>query len=158
MGRIYSASFSGSAQTAQVDFFELQNPADTVLAIHEIVITQTTEVQDAEEEMLLVNLNRNSGATTSGSGGSTATPRPHHTGDAASGVTVETNNTTKISGGTQVTIRAESFNVRVGYYYHPAPEDRIYISPDEEFTVELATTPADSVTFNGLIVFEELGG
>lgn len=156
MGRIYTAQFNGVSVTAQQDFFEVVAPADAVVIIREIEISQSSDVGDAAEEGLSILLK--AGATVSGSGGSTPTAVPNELGDAAFGGTVEANNTTKANTGTIVTKRASVWNNRIPWLYHPEERDRIVISPSARFTVELATTPADALTCNGTITFEEIGG
>lgn len=157
LGMMYSAVFSGVAVTAQQDFFELLAPADAVVVIHHIQLSQSSDVGDAAEEGLSILLKRAIGST-SGTGGSTPTPSKMQTGFAAAGSVVEANNTTKLSAGTTTTLFADVWNVRAPWVWLPTPECRIVLSPSERFTVELGTTPADSLTCNGTIVFEELGG
>lgn len=156
MGRLYTAQFNGVAATAQQDLFEINCPADAIVVIHEIGVFQTTEVGDAQEEGLSLLLK--SGATTSGSGGTTPTAVPRELGDAAFGGTVEVNNTTKATGGTIVTHMAWAWNVRMPFQHVFTPETRPILSPSRRGTLELATTPADSITLSGYIVFEEVGG
>ena len=156
MGRMYTAQFNEVAVTAQQDFFELNAPADAVVVIHEVHLSQNTEVADAAEEQLLVLFKE--GATTSGSGGTTPTAVPRSKGDPAFGGTVEANNTTKATAGTIVTHEPHNWNIRAPFDRIFTPETRIELSPSGRFTVELAKTPADSVTISGFIVFEEVGG
>lgn len=156
MGRIYTVQFNGVAATAQQDFFEVVAPADSVVLVHEIGLSQSTEVGDAQEEGLSVLLK--SGSTTSGSGGSAATPVPKELGDAAFGGTAEVNNTTKAADGTIVTHYAWNWNVRAPFVQIFTPETRPVLSPSRRGTVELATTPADSITVSGYMVIEEIGG
>ena len=156
MGRMYTAVFAAVSVTAQQDFFEVNAPADSVVVLHEINITQTSDVGDAAEEMLSLAIK--SGATTSGTGGTTPTAVPMSLGDAAFGGSVEVNNTTKALGGTIVTHYRESFNIRSGFKYLPTPETRKPLSPSARLTVELVTTPADALTMDGTITFEEVGG
>lgn len=156
MGLKYIAQFNAVAATAQQDFFEIAGPADAVVLIHWIRISQTTEAGDAAEEQLSILFKR--GATTTGSGGSTPTPSPVEFGFPAAGSTVKANNTTKATAGTIVTMLADSWNVRSPYEWLPTPEFQLVLSPSQRFTVELATTPADSITLNGFICFEEIGG
>ena len=156
MGRIYTVQFSGVAVTAQQDLFELVAPADAVVAIHDIHLSQLTEVGDAAEEELLLLLK--SGQTTSGSGGTAPTAVPKELGDAAFGGTVEVNNTTKASLGTIVTHYPWHWNVRVPFDKIFTPETRPILSPSRRATLELATTPADSITMAGSMTFEEIGG
>ncbi len=157
-GQVYSAPFDEVAVTAVQDLYELLLPSDVVVVLHRLLVTQSSDAGDAEDEQLHVTIRRVTGSPTSGSGGSTVTPVAHQAGSAAAGSTVEINNTTQLSGGTNTVIHAESFNIRAGLDYHPVPEDRISFSPSTRLLVELETAPADSVTMSGVLVFEEIGG
>lgn len=154
MGRMYTAQFSGVVVSAQQDFFEINAAATKIVILHAIYLTQSTEVGDAAEEMLQVLIKR--GATTSGSGGSAPTAVAMDPQDPAFAGTVEANNTTKATAGTIVTLHSECFNERAGWVYLPTPEMRLFIPPSGRLTVELATTPADALTMNGTIYFEEM--
>lgn len=154
MGRMYTASVGAVAVTAAQDFFELVAPSDAVVVIHSIYIGQYTDAGDSEAEMLPVQINRN---TASGSGGSALTARPHEVGDAAFGGTVEANNTTQ-AGGTETVLVQEAFNIQAGWFYKPTPEERIVLSPSGQIVVELPVAPTDSITMQGSITFEEIGG
>ncbi len=157
MGRMYTAVFESVAVSALQDFFEITGAADSITILHSCVITQETEVADAAEEMLTVVIQQ--GATTSGSGGSGPTANPILLGDAAFGGAIEVNNTTEASAGTIVNMYRESFNVRVGWFYRPTPEERLVISPSARMTITLiSTTPADEITMSGTIIIEEIGG
>ena len=104
-------------------------------------------------------LRHDSDATT-GSGGAAGLENPLDPGTAASGVVSETNNTTKVTGGTTTAIRliAESFNVRAGHISIYPPLERPIWSNGQFLTIELIKTPADSLTMSGYIVYEEIGG
>jgi hypothetical protein len=156
MGRIYTVQFNGVGVTVQQDLFEIVAPADAVVIFHELHLSQLTDVKDAEEEMLLLLLK--SGQTTSGSGGTTPTPVPKELGDAAFGGTTEVNNTTKASVGTIVTHYPYHWNIRIPFEKIWTPETRPVLSPSRRGTVELGTTPADSITMAGSLTFEEIGG
>ncbi len=153
MGRMYTASFEEVAVTAAQDLFQILAPADSVVILHAVYVSQSSDAGDSESEQLNVLIHRGS---TNGSGGSTPTPTPLHLGDAAAGTVVEVNNTTPGTEGTF--IHAESFNVMAGMQYIPTPEMRPVISPSDLFHIELQSTPADSLTMSGTIYFEELGG
>lgn len=160
MGRIYSAIFNAVAVTAQQDFFEIAGPADAVTVVHAIELEQSTEVGDAQEEGLSILMKRGVGTVTSGSGGTTPTPQPREDGDPNYGGTTEVNNTTKmvVGSGSIDTLAAWVWNVRLPFLKLFTPEMRPVISPSNRLTIELATTPADSITINGTIWFEEVGG
>lgn len=155
-GRIYTASFDGVAVTALQDLFELVAPADAVVEILELHLSQETEIADAQEEMLTILMK--SGQTTSGSGGTAPTAVPLSLGDAAFGGTVEANNTTKASVGTIVTHKVWNWNVRVPLDVIWTPETTKILSPSARLTIELDTVPGDSITMGGEITFKEIGG
>lgn len=160
MGRRYTVLFSAVAVTVQQDFFEIVAPADAVVTIHDIDLSQTTELGDAAEEQLGLVLKRGVGAVTSGSGGTTPTPQPVEDGDPAFGGTTEANNTTKmvVGSGTLETLESWSWNIRIPFQKVFTPETRPIISPSNRATLELTNTPNDSITISGSITFEETGG
>jgi hypothetical protein len=160
-GRLYTAVFKAIAVTALQDLFEIKSPSDAVTVIHSWTLTQTTEVGDAQEEMLLLTTNRGVGAVTSGSGGASVTPQPIADGDPAYGGAVERNNTTQVavgSGSLETDLEVYGWNIRVPFVKVYTPEERPVISPGNTWTLELETAPADSVTISGTITFEEIGG
>lgn len=157
MPRIYTVSFTGVAVTAQQDLFELAASASRMLLVHAVELSQSTEVGDAAEEALSVLFKRGVGST-SGSGGTAPTPQPLQTNQGASGFTAEVNNTTKMTVGTITTIVASNWNIRstpMAWIF--TPELRPMVGISERFTVELGTTPADSITMSGTMWVEELG-
>lgn len=153
MSRIYTAQFNGVAVTAQQDLFELVAGANTPIVIHEIYLSQSTEVGDAQEEGLSILLKQ--GSTTTGSGGSAPTKVPRDLDDSASAATVAANNTTKATSGTTVTHAAWAWNVRVPLQILFTPEMRPYVKGARRCTIELGTTPADSITMNGYVTWSE---
>lgn len=155
MSRLYTVQFTGVAVTAQQDFFELTAGAAMGFRIWSFYLSQSTEVGDAQEEGLSILLK--SGATVSGSGGSTPAIVPVDFGDAAAGLAAEANNTSRANTGTIVTHHAWNWNVRVPFQYIFLPEERPVMRVSRRCTLELATTPADSITMSGFILVEELG-
>lgn len=155
MSRIYTVQFNAVAVTAQQDFFEITAAAGKNCRILAVMLGQTSDVGDAAEEMLSILFK--SGATTSGSGGTAPTPVTSNVTDAAAGFSAEVNNTTKASAGTIVTHHSDVFNVRSPYIWLPPERMQIELTGSRRFTVELATTPADSLTCNGTIYVEEFG-
>ena len=159
MGRMYTAVFGGDtpiAVSAIQDLFEVVAPADAIVVIHAIHLHQTSDLADAQEEVL--DLEFTFGYTTSGSSGASTTARPHEKGDAAFGGTVEVNNTTQALNGSGVIRRVDGWNIRVGYDYIPTPETRFVISPSARFVLELPNAPNDALSMSGSITFEEIGG
>lgn len=156
MGRVYTATFEGVAVTAAQDFFEIAPADDKPVVLHAVYLSQSSDVGDAAEEILRVIIGR--GHATTGSGGTTPTPTPINMSDTAAGAVVEMNNTTIASAGTLLTLHSDTFNIRTGMVYIPAPEDRIYCSQAVGvlLVVRLMAAPADSLTMNGTCIFEEL--
>lgn len=153
-GRIYTVQFSAVAVTAAQDLFEINCASTKVTLIHEVHISQTSDVGDAAEEILLIKMI--SGYTTSGSGGSAPTAIPVSLGDAAFAGTVEVNNTTQANTGTAVTHCVWGWNVRIPLDVIFTPESRKVMAPSSRLVVTIPA-PADSLTMNGYMVIEELG-
>jgi len=155
---MYTAVFKSVAVTAAQDFFEVLAATGKPILIHGFAIAQSTEVGDAAEEGLVLTCNRGVGSVTSGSGGASVTPQPRDDDDVASGATVERNNTTIMAAGSGSLeeLEAHVWNVRVPYVFWYTPETRPRISPGNRWTLELETTPADSITMSGTLYFEEV--
>lgn len=161
MGRMYSAIFKSTAVTAAQDLFEVKAATDSVVVIHGWTVSQTTEVADAQEEMLLLTTNRGIGTVTSGSGGASVTAQPISDGDSAFGGAVERNNTTILAVGTgtlETDLEVYAWNIRVPYQMIYPPELRPVVSPGNYWTLEMESTPGDSITMSGTVIFEEIGG
>jgi len=153
---MYSAQFSGVSVSVAQDFFEVTAPATAVVVIHEIHVTQ----DDSEtSQQLPAAIKRIPATVTSGSGGSSPTPRKlGGVLDAAASATIEVNNTTRASSsGTIEIIRRISENILNGWHWVFTPETRIYIPPSGVVIVGLETAPSAALTMSGEIIFEEIG-
>lgn len=155
-GSTFVVSFAAVTVTAVQDVFEIVAPSTSKLAIREVVLGQYSDVGDAAAEIISVAMLR--GYTTSGSGGSSATPvnLAGHTGAKTSAATAEINNTTIAADGTGVRLRSEAWNVQMPYRFYPAPCEQIIVNPSERFVVRISA-PADALSMNGTLVFEEIG-
>ena len=158
VGRLYSVSFAATAETAAFDAFELTPADDKPIRIHSVYISQNTDFGDAQDELITVTFNRGGTGMTSGSGGSAPTAIPlTSSAETAAGCTAEVLNTTQASFTSGVVVHRDAFNVRAGYQYRPTPEERIGVSQaNGGFTVSIQA-PADSISFIGTLIFEELG-
>lgn len=146
ISRKYVSSINiGTAFTAQIDIFEIIAAAAKPCILLGFTLGQPTEVGDAQEEQLTLVLKRVTGAPTSGSGGGTGTFNSCNPNDTAAGVTMETGNTTKLTGGTSAEMGRFTWNVRQELPYIPLPEERILFDASTRMVLELATTPADSI-------------
>ena len=156
LGRMYVARMVGISVSAAQDLFEINPPADASVRIRALYGGQYSDAGDAESELLAWNIIR--GNTTSGSGGGTDTPAPLETGGAAFGGTVERNNTTVATGGAGITLHNDVFNVATGIVFIPPPELILVASPSQLIVVRLPNAPADAITMNMCLYFEEIGG
>jgi len=154
-GRVYSVIISAAAATANVDLFEVNVAATKMVEILELHVSQQTEIADAGEEALQIVIK--TGMTSSGSGGTAPTAIPRFIGDAAYAGTVEVMNTTKSSGGTIVTHESHGWNIRLPFVRIWTPDSTLWIPPSGRFAVEQLVTPADSITYNGTLIFREYG-
>ncbi len=153
VGRMYVVSAAVAGVTAAIDLIRISAPADAVVVVHKVVITQETEFGDAASEQMDIQFHRGS---TDGSGGATPTARPLEVGDAAFGGTVATGNTSQSTEGTF--LHHEAANVMAGFVWAATPEERIVLSPSGRLIVELPTAPDDSIDFRVFAAFEEIGG
>lgn len=145
--RAYSAPINISAAfTAQIDIFEILAASGKPCVLLGFEFGQTSEVGDAQEEWLTLVLKRVTGAPTSGSGGGTSTFVPMTPNDTAAGVTMETGNTSKLTGGTSTELKRIPWNVRQSALYVPVPEARFVFDAGTRLVLELVTTPGDSIS------------
>lgn len=150
---VYYAPFTDVAVAALQDFFELLAPSNAPVKLLRLNISQN--VGETSETLDIV-VKKVTGSPTSGSGGTTVTAVPARSDiTRAFAGTVEINNTTELSGGTQSEFWQESFNVLAGYEWRATPDDVIECGPSERIVVGLLTAPTASMQMNGLIVIEE---
>lgn len=155
MARVYSVSFENVSVSASQDFFEVSPADDHPVVILALYLDQISDVGDAAEEMLRYKIIR--GHTTSGSGGSSATPRPLDPGDAAAGFSAEVNNTTIASAGTAVDLHAGAFNIRAGLaLIYPPEMTPVANQGNTTIVVRLMANPADAVTMSGTLYIAEI--
>lgn len=153
-GRTYAVTFNAVAVTAASDLFELTPADDKPIEIVGIELGQYTDAGDAQDELLGLQIIR--GFTSSGSGGSSATPTPISPNAAAAGFTAEVNNTTLANTGTTTTLLSTAFNVRAGYINYFPIDARPGAGQGNTTIVVRMTAPADSITLNGTIYVREL--
>lgn len=161
---IFTATFAAVAATVAQDVFEIVAPSDSRVRIRDCAIGQYSDLGDAAAEILSVRVIR--GFTTGGSGGASVTPANLRPWSRAAGSAVERNNTT-VADGTGVDLVAATFNIAAGWCLRdvlrggrlgpPLEDDEfIYLEASERLVVRI-TAPADELTLNATLVFEELG-
>lgn len=155
-GRIYTATFDGTAVTVGADLFEIIPATNRPIAVAGLFLGQSSDVGDAAEEILRYQIIR--GYATSGSGGTAAANgAPLDEFDPTSGFTFEACNTTGASTGTPVILHSGVFNVRAGEVMWFPPEQRPKCSAAaNRLVVRLTAAPVDSLTMTGTIYIEEV--
>lgn len=165
MSRIYTVPYSGTLTNTggDSDLFELVPAAEIPIRLVALVLGQSSDFKDAEEEGLRISILRLPTTFTSGSGGSSVTPVPVNPNDAAASFAAECNNTTIAStSGTAVTVEEFSWNVRM------APLERQWPDPDtrilqrrsagstQGLIVRCQSTPADDISITITAYVEEI--
>lgn len=155
MGRMYTVTFAAVPVTLSQDLFMIAPASNKPVRLHELYLGQTSDVGDAQEEMLRVQIIR--GHTTVGSGGSSVTPAPHLSADTIAGFVARVNDTTIASGGTSTVHFAEPFNIRAGLHQVWTPETRPpCTTASTRIVVRLMAAPADEITMSGTLYVEEV--
>ncbi len=157
MSRIYHAFKAKAAQTVTQDLIQVQAGTDNPVLIHAFALFQTSDVKDAEEEILELLTVRGIGATT-GSGGTTVVAEPLNAGDAVDAATIMMNNTTNMvaGGGSLVSLPSFGWMIRAPLLYVYAEALRPRVNPEDFWTLELPDAPSDSLTIGLSLWFEEL--
>lgn len=150
MGRIYSASFTEVAVTAQQDLFQIEALVVPAI-IHAVYLSQSTDVGDAAAENLSIIIARVTDAVTND-----IAEVALDGGDAAANADLAVNEITELVTGI-TTIHAECWNIAQTFIFLPPPELRPVIQIGNVIVVNLNTTPADSITMSGTLYFEEFG-
>lgn len=120
-------------------------------------IGQTSDVGDAAEEQLLLVVKTGTSATTSGSGGSSATPVNTDQSGGSASFTSEQANTTKMSGGTITNHGAgHVWNVRQPLQVRYTQEEQILVPAGQRIALEIPAA-ADSLTISGQMLIQEIG-
>lgn len=154
---IHAANFEAQAITTATDLFEMTPAADRPVVIYGINLCQTTDLGDANEEVIRIGLYRD---VTAGSTGTAATEYVYT--NVAAGVTptmaVVTLRGTASTGGTLIDVIG--WNLRIPLEWRPIPEMRPKFSniaaegPVSSF--RLISAPADSITASGVLFWSEV--
>ncbi len=154
---LYAANFSASAFTTATDIFEFTPVADRAVILYGLSMGQTTDLQDAAEEVLMIGLYRDA---TAGSTGTAATEYAYNN-SAASGtvqMAVVSNRGTASTGGTLIEIIP--WNIRIPLLWVPIPEMRPKFSnlaaEGPTSTFRLIAAPTDSITISATMWWAEI--
>jgi hypothetical protein len=144
-----TVTVAASSPADGVDLLEINSSSGFVTVVHEIAVTQASET---DSEQLPVKVHRGS---TSGSSGSSVTPRKCNPGDSAFSGTVESGNTVKSTEGEILNLGG--FNVlNPGWFDQPKEEGVIIIPPSGRLNLTLDSAPTDSITFKVFALVEEI--
>lgn len=153
---IYAANFSAQAITTATDLHELTPVVDRPIYVYGLTVGQTTDLGDAQEEVLMIGVYRDA---TAGSGGTAATEYTYS--NAAVGVTATCavrQLGTASTGGTLIDIIP--WNIRIPLQWFPIPEMRPKFSniaaEGPTSTFRLIAAPADSITVSSTIYWSEV--
>lgn len=145
MPRCYTVNLAPAAATVAIDLVALIAADDIPIAIRAIRIWQTSDVGDAQDEVLTVLVVR--GNTTNGSGGAAGTQPGKRGREATAGFTSRVGDTTAASSGTPLTVYETGVNVRAPFEMI-FPEDMMPGTDQGlgQLVVRLGAAPADSLT------------
>ncbi len=163
MGRIYYNTFSQQSITAantDYDLFTLAPADDRPICLWELELYVTSELGDAQEEWLAIDIIR--GYTSVGSGGTSVTlsaaPR-QMLAESDPTCTMRYLDSTVATTGTTQLLWSGGFNVRAGLDKVWLPELRPYCSQvSTNLVVRMQSTVADTLTMSGTLTFEEIAG
>jgi hypothetical protein len=149
---MYAVGIASQAQTAAKTLIEVAAPADSVVFVERLYITQTSF--DTSEN-LGTTVQR---ISTTGTGTATV-PRPLQSGDAAFGGTVETNCTIEPTYDANGVLYESGFNVLSGFLWTPANDDEVFVvSPSLLIGINLDVAPSASMNFSYGASLREIGG
>lgn len=144
------------AFTTATDLFEVTPAADRPIQIYGMRLCQTTDLQDAAEEVLRIGVYRD---VTAGSGGTALTEAIYANESLSAAVTTAVRSGGTASAGGEL-IDVIGWNIRIPLEYFPIPELRIKFSniaaegPVSSF--RLLSAPADSITISGCLYWAEI--
>lgn len=160
MGRIYTVVLAATVTAAGTDTdWLLVLPADDKpVKLRGMLISQTSEIGDSQEEGLRFSILRLPATVTNGSGGTTPTPSPMDSADVAAGFTAHVNDTTvATTSGTAVALAEFGWNERNSPYEMWFPDDRFApkVKQGEALAVRQQTTLADDMSACATFWLEE---
>lgn len=147
---MFSLSFTEIAVTAQQDLFQLEATTHPI-KIHRVTLSQSSDVADASAEHLSILIREVTDAVTD-DGGEQSLDR-NNTGTFTGACAI--NETTELVANA-ATLHSEAWNILNSFVYLPTPEERITVDIGNAVVVNLNTTPADSITMSGTMIFEQL--
>ena len=151
MGRIYAVPYQGTVTNAggAADLFEFLPADDKPIKLRGFCLSQFSEFGDAAEEAVRISVVKLA-ATVTGSDGTSITPVPMDTADAAAGFTAEGNGATVATTSGATTIIEElAWNLRMSPFERWYPDERFCpkVKQGEGLFIRLQSTLADDASF-----------
>lgn len=161
MPRFYTAATDAvttATASGDIDFIEIVPADDKPAYLCGMMISQGSDTGDTAEELLRLTVIRLEATVTSGSGGSTVTPRLVSNSGAAFGGTVEMDNTTvATSSGSELLLAAYQFNIRTGLELFLPPEWWFETAGGTAIVVRLEAAVTDELTMSKTFFLAEGG-
>jgi hypothetical protein len=161
MSRIYTVVMDVDVTAAEtdVDWVELNPASNKPIRLVGLVLSQHSELGDAQEEEIDFDIIRVPATATSGSGGTAPTPQKVDTNDAAAGFSAEVHNTTvATSTGSLEYLDTFDWNVRSTPYerWWPDPETRFNAINGQLLVLRQQSTVADTISCKLTAYVEEV--
>jgi len=159
MGRIYAVPFNATVANAggTADLWEFIPADDKPIKIRGFRLGQTSETGDTAEESVRITITRLASAVTS-SNGTSVTPVPLDSADAAAGFTSEYNGATvATTSGSTTVVEELAWNLRMSpmEIWYPDPAFAPKCKGGEGLFIRLESTVADDISFAGTAWVEE---
>ena len=153
MSKMYRVPYTGTITNAggDTDLLSIQPADDKPCRIAGWMLGQSSEIGDAQEEVLRITMRHMTATVTIGSGGSAVTPvanRPGTNEIVAAGFVARCNDTTvATTSGTSTVMEELAWNVRNVPWERWIPEEmRPVAIQGEALIVRLESTPTDDLT------------
>lgn len=151
--RAYEVPFSRVNVSAVQDLIGIYTGASQAVELAGIVIGQLTTLTVA---ILPISIHRLTGGFTPGSGGTTFTPAPSESGDAASTISsAHCNDTTQATGGTSKLVHADDWNLVNGYQFFWPEKLRPQFGLSSACILSLDVAPSGTIVVSGTLYFVE---
>lgn len=154
---VYTIVFSEqtvASASGDYDLFEIVPADDRPVELVALTLGNKSEVGDAQDEMLSINVVTD---YTASSNGTSTTPRPLDPRDGGAGFTAETLGATVANTGTPITVIADTFNVRAGLQWvFPEIMRPKVDQADTALYIRLTSAAADDLTLSGTAWVREL--
>lgn len=155
MWAYYEVPFETAGLTAAIIVAELTPATNKPIVITDLVLKATSELAEAQEEWLEIEIQRGGTAMTSGNG-SAVTPIGDTPGLPTPGFTAEHGATTLTTYTSGTTPFRDAFQVRAGLEWHFTPEaGKGCHAGNGGMDVRLPNAPADAIDIKGTLTVAE---